>query len=388
VSRVTATPRATAGMRVVYGVVFVDLLGFSMILPVLPFHVSGLGGDGTWLGVVLAGYSLGQVVAAPVLGRLSDRFGRRPLLLLALAGSTASLALAAVAEPLWLLFGARVLAGVCGGSIGVANAYAADLAPAGQLQRVMGNVGAAIGTAFMLGPALGALLAPRGFAAVTLAAAGIALVNLTFAWVTLPHDTRPAAAAEAPAHEPAAPGRGSPPVALLAAVFATTVAFVAMETVLAPSAQRQFGAGPAFVGWLLAAAGACLIVVQAGLAGRLRSLAGGVAGTGAAGALAMAVGLGVLPFAPVAGFVAAILLISAGYALVTPSVTSLLALAGADHHRGARLGAGQSAAAAGRLCGPVLAGVLLDLHPGVPQLAAAGFALAAAAALARRHMPR
>jgi DHA1 family tetracycline resistance protein-like MFS transporter len=86
VSRVTATPRATAGMRVVYGVVFVDLLGFSMILPVLPFHVSGLGGDGTWLGVVLAGYSLGQVVAAPVLGRLSDRFGRRPLLLLALAG--------------------------------------------------------------------------------------------------------------------------------------------------------------------------------------------------------------------------------------------------------------------------------------------------------------
>jgi predicted MFS family arabinose efflux permease len=376
---------AGTGMVAVYAAVFVDLLGFSMVLPVLPFHVGDLGGGGAWLGLVLAGYSLGQVVAAPVLGRLSDRCGRRPLLLLALAGSTVSLALAAVAQPLWLLLGARILAGICGGSIGVAHAYAADLTPARDLPRAMGNVGAAIGAAFTIGPALGALLASRGFPAVTLAAAGLALVNLLVAAATLPP-------AEPPSRGPAdrSPVRsGSPTVVLLFAVFATTTAFVTMETTLGPSAQDQFGAGPAFVGWLMAAAGACLVVVQGAAAGRLGGHGTrGAARTCAAAAVLMAAGLVALPLAPVVAFVGAVLLVSAGYALLTPAIAALLVLTGDGRRHGARLGAGQSAASAARLSGPVLAGVLLDLRPGMPHLTAAGLAVAAAAALTSRHMPR
>jgi predicted MFS family arabinose efflux permease len=372
-------------MPAVYAAVFVDLLGFSMVLPVLPFHVRDLGGDGTWLGVVLAGYSLGQVVAAPVLGRLSDRYGRRPLLLLALAGSTMSLALAAVAQPLWLLLCARVVAGICGGSIGVAHAYAADLTPARDLPRAMGNVGAAVGAAFTVGPALGALLASHGFPAVTLAAAGLALVNLLIAAATLPE-------AEPPPSRPgaAAPvASGSSTVVLLFAVFATTTAFVAMETTLGPSAQDQFGAGPAFVGWLMAAAGACLVVVQGTAAGRLGGhTTRGATRVSAAAALLMAAGLAALPLAPIVGFVGAVLLISAGYALLTPAIAGLLVLTGDGRRHGARLGAGQSAASAARLSGPVLAGVLLDVRPGMAHLAAAGLAVAAAAALTGRRMPR
>jgi DHA1 family tetracycline resistance protein-like MFS transporter len=370
-------------MAAVYAVVFVDLLGFAMVLPVLPFHVRDRGGSGLALGVVLAGYSLGQVAAAPALGRLSDRYGRRPLLLLALAGSTASLTLAALAQPLWLLFAARLLAGLCGGSIGVAHAYAADLAPPQQLRRVMGGVGAAVGAGFTLGPALGAVLAPYGFATVTLAAAGIALVNLVFALAVLAsaEPSRPH-----PQARPSAAGRSPGPVrAVLAAVFAVTVAFVAMETVLAPAAERQLGAGPAFVGWLLTAAGACLVAVQAVAAGPARRMDAAAVAT--AGALAIAVGLVLLPRAGAPAFVIAVLVVAIGYGLATPATSALLATAGSSATRGHRLGSGQAAAAAGRLSGPLVAGALLDVRPGAPALAAAGAAVAAAALLVRR-VPR
>jgi MFS family permease len=148
-----------------YATVFVDLLGFTLILPSLPFRVTALGGDALWLGVVLTSYSLCQAVAAPVLGRLADRHGRRRLLLVSLAGSAASLALMGLAGGLWLLLVARALAGLCGGSIGVAQAFAADLAGLAGRTKAMGQVGAAIGLAFTIGPALGALAAPLGFAA-------------------------------------------------------------------------------------------------------------------------------------------------------------------------------------------------------------------------------
>jgi MFS transporter, DHA1 family, tetracycline resistance protein len=342
-----------------YGTVFVDLLGFTLVLPALPFQVTELGGDAFWLGVVLTSYSLCQALAAPVLGRLADRHGRRRLLLLSLAGSAASLALMGLAGSLWLLLVARAVAGLCGGSIGVAQAFAASLAgPAGRT-RAMGRVGAAIGLAFTIGPALGALAAPLGFAATALIGAALAVANLAFAASTLPPGN-------AISQQPKA-GRRVAPWPLLAAGFAAMAAFVGMETTVAYLAAARFAAGPVMIGVLLASAGLVLVVVQGGLVAPA-ARRWGEARTAAAGGVLMAGGLLAMPFLAEAPFVAAVLVVSAGNGLVTASTASLLASAGPPGEIGARMGQGQAAASAARASGPLAAGALFDLAMVVPYL--------------------
>jgi DHA1 family tetracycline resistance protein-like MFS transporter len=351
----------TRAQLALYATVFVDLLGFTLILPSLPFRVTELGGDAFWLGIVLTSYSLCQAAAAPLLGRLADRHGRRRLLLVSLAGSGASLALMGLVDALWLLLVARALAGLCGGSIGVAQAFAADLAgPAGRT-RAMGRTGAAIGLAFTIGPALGALATPLGFATTALIGAGLAAANLVLATTTLPPGR-----ADRP-RQRVRTGRRVAPWRLLVAGFATMTAFVGMETTVAYLAASRFDAGPAFVGVLLAAAGLVLTVVQ-GVLVAPAAQRWGETRVAAAGAVLMAVGLAAMPFLAEIPFVAAVLAVSAGNGLVTTTATSLLAAAGPATELGARLGQGQSAASAARATGPLAAGALFDLAMIAPYL--------------------
>lgn len=363
---------------------FIDLLGFTLVLPSLPFQVTHLGGDAFWLGVVLTSYSVCQAAAAPILGRLADRHGRRRLLLLSLAGTTASLALLGLAGSLWLLLVARATAGLCGGSIGVAQAFAADLAgPAGRT-KAMGKVGAAIGLAFTIGPALGALATPLGFTTTALIGAGLAATNLALATHTLPPDRSehppktsrrvtplpPVAAnlgaAALPLNHPPKPGRRVAPWPLLAAGFASMAAFVGMETTVAYLVAARFDGGPGLVGVLLAAAGLTLVVVQ-GLLVAPAAKRWGEARIGAAGALFMAAGLLAMPFLPVVPFVLAVLAVAGGNGLVTTATASLLA-AGPPAQIGARMGQGQSAASAARASGPLAAGALFELAVTAPYL--------------------
>ncbi|HEX6353075.1 MFS transporter [Actinophytocola sp.] len=364
----------TRAQLALYATVFVDLLGFTLVLPSLPFRVTDLGGDAFWLGVVLTSYSLCQAVAAPVLGRLADRYGRRRLLLLSLAGSTASLALMGFAGSLWLLLTARAVAGLCGGSIGVAQAFAADLAgPAGRTQ-AMGRVGAAIGLAFTIGPALGALAAPLGFAGTALIGAGIAAANLVAAAVVLPPGR-----AGAPRRPRA--GRRVAPWPLLAAGFATMAAFVGMETTVAYLAAARFDAGPALVGVLLAAAGLVLTVMQGFLVAPA-ARRWGETRVGTAGAALMAGGLLAMPFLAELPFVAAVLVVSAGNGLVTVAAASLFAAAGPPEETGARMGQGQSAASAARAASPLAAGALFDMAMLGPYLLGAALSAGVAAVMA------
>jgi predicted MFS family arabinose efflux permease len=364
------------------GTVFVDLLGFTIVLPSLPFHVAALGGSGAWLGVVLTGYSLAQAVAAPLLGRLADRHGRRRLLLLSLLGSAASLALMGAAGTLWLLIFARLVAGACGGSIGVAQAFAVDLAgPTGRAKAV-GMVGASVGLAFTIGPALGALAAPLGFSVIAWIAAGLAAANLVLAFLVLPATQRPASATP----QPAARRRALAPWPLLISGFASMAAFVGMETTLAFLAEQRFGAGPSFVGWLLCGAGLCLVVVQ-GFVVAPAVKRWGESHVAVTGALLTAAGLAAAPFLPQLGFVAAVLLLSAGNGLVTASVASWLAGAGPAEERGARMGQGQSAAAAARVVGPLQAGLLFDLTAWVPYLVGTALSVTSAAVLGLAGKP-
>lgn len=355
-----------------YATVFVDLLGFTLILPSLPFQVTALGGDAFWLGVVLTAYSLCQAVAAPVLGRLADRHGRRRLLLLSLAGSAASLALMGAAGALWLLLVARAVAGICGGSIGVAQAFAADLAgPAGRT-KAMGMVGAAIGLAFTIGPALGSLASPLGFAATAYIGAGLAVANLALAAAVLPPGL---AAPRLPG-----PGRRVVPMSLLVAGFGSMAAFVGMETTVAFLAAARFDAGPALVGVLLALAGLTLVIVQ-GLLVAPSARRWGEARVAAFGAALMAAGLVAMPMVAELPFVAAVLVVSAGNGLVTANVASLLAAAGPPTDTGARMGQGQSAAAAARATGPLAAGALFNLGMVVPYVLGAVLSVGVAAAV-------
>jgi MFS family permease len=361
-----------------YATVFVDLLGFTLILPSLPFQVTGLGGDALWLGLILTSYSLCQAVAAPILGRLADRHGRRRLLLLSLAGTAISLALMGWAGSLWLLLVARTLAGLCGGSIGVAQAFAADLAGPTGRTKAMGMVGAAIGLAFTIGPALGALATPLGFTATALIGAGLAAANLGFAAATLPAGR----AGDRPSRKA---GRRVAPWPLLIAGFANMAAFVGMETTAAYLAATRFAAGPAFVGLLLAAAGLVLTAVQGFLVAPA-ARRWGETRVATTGAVLMAAGLVSLPFLPEIPFVVAVLVVAAGNGVLTVAVASLLAAAGPMSEIGARMGQGQSAASAARAAGPLAAGALFDVAMVAPYLLGTALSIGVAFLLGTRDV--
>lgn len=362
--------------------VFVDLLGFTLILPALPFFAADLGATGLWYGLTVSAYSIAQFLAAPLLGRLSDRYGRRPVLLLALAGSVLSLALTGVAGSLGWLIAARALAGGFGGSIGVAQAYLADAVPEEQRTGAMARLGMAIGTAFVVGPALGAALSPWGFQAAAFAAAGLAAANLVAAFFLLPEPERHGQARG----RPGAPGTA---VLLLCGTgFLTMAAFVGMETTLAFLGRDRYGWGPAAIGLAMAAAGLSMAAVQAGPV-TLLARRWGDAKVAAAGAVVMAACLPLVPAGPAWLCVLAVCVLSAGNGLVTPTVASMLAAAGPPERRGARLGAGQSASAFARIAGPAGAGVLFDVGVSVPYVAGAGLAgLAAVTVMASRSADR
>jgi DHA1 family tetracycline resistance protein-like MFS transporter len=191
-------PADRAALAIVYLTVFIDLLGFGIILPSLPYYARDLGATGLDLGILFSAYSVAQLAGSALLGRLSDHHGRRPILLLSLAGSAASMFLSGLAGGLAALSLARALAGVFGGSIGTAQAYIADVTPRAERARYMGLLGAAIGVGFVLGPALGAGLLALGFGfrGAAFAAGGLAALNFASALVRLPESRRSDPAAE------------------------------------------------------------------------------------------------------------------------------------------------------------------------------------------------
>ena len=373
--------------------VFIDMLGFGIILPSLPLHAADLGGGGAWVGVLLTGYAAAQFVAAPILGSLSDRYGRRRLLLLSLAGSAVSLTVTAVAGSLALLLLARVVAGGFGGATAVGQAYVIDLSPARQRTRALGLVGASIGLGFVFGPAIGAGLAGLGvdFAGTCFVAAGVAVANLVLGLIRLPG---PAARPPTRRGRPTGPRRSAPlrriatlraglsrptlrPVLL--ALFGVTFAFVGMETTFALLARSRFNLGPAGLGIVFAGVGIVMVIVQGGLVSRLTDRYGD-APVALAGAVVLAVGLLALPNVPAAVGYPALGLVAIGQGLLSPTTASLLARGGGGN-LGGLLGVGQSAAAAARAVGPLVAGLAFALRPAAPYLIGAVASLGAAALL-------
>lgn len=364
-----------SSLLILCAVIFTDMLAFSLVIPSLPFVVTSFGGTGIALGLLFTGYSLAQFIAAPILGRLSDRIGRRPLLLAALLGTTLSLVVCALAPNIWVLIGARVLGGLFGGSISVAMATLSDLTEPDKRTRVMGMGGASIGFAFTVGPAIGALASPLGFSAVCLIGAAIAALNLAAAVFMLPHAARrPAVAAP---KQPLGAGFWR----LLVLTGLTMVVFVGMETTLGLLVRDRFAITASGLGWLLTLAGIASIIAQAGLVWRLSERFGDwIVAAGAA--ILIAIALATLPLTPFAIFLAGVCIVGAAQGAltnITASMASRLAPAGAT---GKYVGLNQAFSALGRVVGPVLAGALYDWGPqagylilGVLSLAAAAVAL-------------
>jgi MFS family permease len=369
----TSTPRA--GLPVVLGVVVVDLIGFGIVMPILPFMVReyGSGADsGVWVGLLLSGYAAAQFAFAPVWGRLSDRVGRRPVLLATIAGTALSLLLFAFASSLGALLAARILAGVFAANVSVASAYVADATDESERTRWMGLIGAAFGIGFLLGPAIAAGLAPLGHRVPLFAAAGLAVLNWAHAAARL---------RETPRREARTAGRRSvlknPAVRWLCiANLVFSLAVTQLETVFQLFLIQRFQYEAWQVALLMVAMAAVMATVQGG---GMKALAARFAERRLVwvGALVMAACFVVLPaihaLAPLLGVLA---LSAIGRAVIQPSMLSLASMQADPTERGAVMGAFQSAASLARVFGPFAAGWLYDRALATPFWLAGALALA------------
>jgi MFS family permease len=372
-------------LLILFAAVVLDLLGFGMILPLLPFYAQSFGASEVQIGLLFASFSAAQLVSAPLLGRLSDRLGRRPVILASiLLGALAYLAFAA-ARSFAVLLAARTASGVAAANLGIAQAYVADVTPPAERSRGMGLLGAAFGLGFIGGPALGGMLGLYGQAAVALGAAALSLVNffLAFVWLAEPPAVQPPPGGEAGRsarwldlgglRRAGRPGRERTVFGLMLLFFLVTFGFAQMEATLALFCQARFGFGHVETSWLFVLVGAVMVGVQGGLVGRLAPRFGErrliYAGIGL-----MAAGLLALPEAPaVAVLAGAAALLALGNGLYSPSYLALLSRLAGEGAQGGTMGLARSFGALARVFGPP-AGTWLFGHLGAgwPFWAAGG----------------
>ena len=390
----TPSPAARSRLGLLFFAVLVDLVGFGIVLPVLPFYAADLGAGAPQTGLLYATYSLVQLVMAPLWGRISDRVGRRPVIILGLLGSAFAYAIFAQADSLALLFLSRVVGGIGGSTIPVAQAYIADVTPPGRRAGGLGLVGAAFGLGFVIGPALGGILyglSPGSPAAPGYAAAALCLANALAALAWLPESRRAggsggtsrfnlgAALAEA---------AGSRQIRLvLAGYLCITMAFATLHPTLSLLALERFGMGGRQAGYLFALLGIVSVVVQGGLVRRLAPRYGERTLLRVSG-IPFCLGLlavGTAATAP--ALLAGLVLIGIGYGGAIPSVLALLSRAAGPERQGAVLGLGQSVGSLARVLGPAMAGKLFDVRLALPYVAGAALILAAALFSARLVQP-
>lgn len=384
-----------AKLGVLFLIVFVDLVGFGMVIPLLPLYAETFQPSPLTLGFLMASYSAMQFVFAPILGRLSDRFGRRPVLLLSLAGAVAGYALLGVAASLPMLFVSRVVAGIAGANISTAQAVIADITGPEGRARGMGVIGAAFGLGFILGPAFGGLLYEHfGPGAPGLGAAATSAVALVLTWFLLPETLDPGQRDRA-AHEPFTLARlrralSHPCLGLVLAIyFLTTAAFSGFEVTFAQFFSHKYGIGPKEVSYLLVGIGLVGAIVQGGLIGRLAKRFG-EAPLVAAGLLISGVCLGLVPSMPTLALSGVALgVMAVGVGITNPSLSALASELADPDEVGGILGIYQGLSSLGRIVGPFAGELAYGEGPNWPlRLASAVFLGCAALAvlmLARRN---
>ena len=379
---------------VIFLTVFIDLVGFGIVLPLLPIYSKNLGASGFAIGAIMAAYSAMQFLFAPLWGRLSDRIGRRPVLLVSIAGSALSYGLFAYGSTLagnaglTILLISRILAGIGGANISVAQAYIADITPPEKRSQSMGLIGMAFGLGFIFGPAIGALaLRWFGIQGPGWMAAGFCIFDFFLALLILGESWNPGAApaTQRPRFQQWSHTLAQPKIGLLVGLFfLATFAFTCFETTLGLLVARNFNldAGKAedakAIGYLFAYCGIIGAFVQGGTIGRaVKKL--GEPRLIAISLFLTAASLAPLPFATGwTGLLVALALLAIGSSLARPPIFGMISILTPAHEQGGTIGVAQSIGSLARIAGPIFAATLFAVDPKIPYLACAGISLVAA----------
>ncbi|MEI6690303.1 MAG: MFS transporter [bacterium] len=353
----------------IFLVVLIDLLGFGIILPLLPYIAEQYSASPLQIGLLAASYSFFQFIAGPILGRLSDRYGRKKLLVISQFGSVLGYIMLGLANSLPLLFLSRIIDGITGGNISIAQAYVADVTTKENRAKAMGMIGAAFGLGFMLGPAIGGYLSRFGYFVPAYFAAAIGLVTTFMTAFVLKETVNLRDAAKNPKSaltlERFREVFQIHPMGLLIVVyFLVNLGFSVMQGVYALWSQKQFGWGPTQVGSLFAFIGIMSIIAQ------LKILPWFLKNFGERMSLKMAlplmaIGFLLIPISTIFGGLAVHLLanvfISLGNSLSNPTITAIASENVPKEEYGGTLGILQSAASVGRIGGPILGGWLFTM---------------------------
>jgi MFS family permease len=381
-------------LLVIFLSVFIDLIGFGIVLPLLPNFAEenfrpDFSAKGVALGGIIASFSLMQFLFAPAWGKLSDRIGRRPVMLISNLGASGSYALFAIASGLngtagliWIL-ASRIFAGICGANLSVASAYIADISPPEKRSARMGLIGMAFGLGFIFGPALGAFSIEIFHAkqAAGWVAAGFCAANFILGWFILGESRKPNSehVIARPKLNQWAHTLAQPKLGLLIGVFFfATFCFTCFESTFPLLAKKEFpGTGGNFnyrIGYLFTYAGIIAALVQ-GVIGRLVKKYG-EPNLIFISLIVFAIGLAGLPFARTLWEILTVLaLLAIGSGLNRPPVFGMISLNSSPHEQGANLGVAQSFGALARILGPVFAGGLFFVHEALPYLICGGIAL-------------
>jgi MFS transporter, DHA1 family, tetracycline resistance protein len=373
-------------LLIIFLTILVNLVGFGIIIPLLPFYAQTFGASPLVIGLLFASFSIAQLVASPLLGHWSDTWGRRPVLILSLLGTVVSFVMLAIAHSLAMLFAARIVDGLSGGNITTARAYIGDIATDENRAKYFGMLGAAFGLGFIIGPALSALFAHISYTAPIWAAAAITVIATLLAWLWLPETVhRVHAVAGSPWSALRELGTRANLRVLFTIDFLYWASFAVYQTTFALFGARRFGFDATHIGYILAAFGVLGVIVQGGLVGMVVKRIGEKQ-TLVTGLILAALswgGTALIHSVPL--FLLMLVPSALGLGFCNPTLVSLVSGAAGRHEQGRVQGAAGALESLGRTIGPVWGNGLLQVAGEGTAYLSAGAVLLATAALTTRY---
>lgn len=361
----------TKPLIIIYITVFIDLVGFGIVIPALPYYVEGEAFKATpfEIGLLFASYSLMQFIFSPILGSLSDKIGRRPILFFSLLGSAIGYVLIGYAGALWMVFAGRIISGVTGGNISTAQAYIADVTSKENRAKGMGLFGAMFGLGFVFGPAIGGILSRYGIGVPFLFAASLSLANAISIYFILPETVGKNRIAEQTIRKNRIAElfdalKDSRFGTLTAVYFFLVTAFSIMTYAFVLYTIERFGFTAEQNGYIFALVGILAVIFQGGaFNGLVRKF--GENSLTVVGCLLIAISLFAIPFISphtggLAGLLVMVSLLAIGNSMASPALTSIASKISDDAEQGKSLGVMQSGASLARAIGPAVGGVLLN----------------------------
>ncbi|MCW5898429.1 MAG: MFS transporter [Flavobacteriales bacterium] len=357
-------------LAILFLTVFIDLLGFGLVIPILPTYAVELGASSFEVGLVMALYALMNFIFSPFWGSLSDRYGRRPVIAFTVAITMLAFLLLANAHSLALLFAARMLAGIGSANIAASQAYITDVTPVERRAKTLGLIGAAFGLGFIFGPPAGGLIKEHfGMDAVGYSAMALSALNLMLVLLFLPESLRERDTAAKVRMKPVTQTLQALRNARFRDLFLTSFiyisAFSMMQVTVALLWEQRYGLSEAHIGYMFAFIGFSSALVQGTMVGWLARTFGEER-LMVYGCVLAALGLAIIPFMPIDPFLPWALLPMALLALANgclmPSLTSQLSRHATEKEQGQVLGMNQSFMSLARIAGPTLGGLLYGWH--------------------------